>query len=48
MDNDTPISETPTNGSASAEPQAGDIALDETDIHAGGSLTNADVAALSL
>ncbi|MCY4120420.1 MAG: ERF family protein [Acidobacteria bacterium] len=47
MDNDTPISETPTNGSASAEPQAGAIALDETDIHAGGSLTNADVAALS-
>ena len=51
MDNDTPTNETPangsTNGSAAPEPQAGAIELAETDLHAGGSLTNADVAALS-
>ena len=47
MDNETPTNDTPTNGSATAEPQAGAIALAETDVHAGGTLTNADVAALS-
>jgi len=51
MDNETPTNETPTNGSAAgpapSEPRTDGIALAETDVHAGGTLTNADVAALS-
>ena len=47
MNNETPTNDTPTNGSAAAEPQAGAVALAGTDVHAGGTLTNADVAALS-
>lgn len=47
MNNETPTNDSPTNGSATAEPQAGAIELAETDLHAGGSLTNADIAALS-
>ena len=47
MDNETPTNETPTNGSATADPQAGAIALAETDLHGGGSLSNAEFAALA-
>ena len=51
MDNETPTNDTPTNGSATgtapSEPRTEGIELAETDVHAGGTLTNADVAALS-
>ena len=51
MDNETPTNDTPTNGSATrtapSEPRTDGIELAETDVHAGGTLTNADVAALS-